>query len=100
MAADRGGSEPQVLERVHELPQLGRRDGVGAAGALGGGMPGEPPDVAGIVAHGVGAGPGLEGEIVPEPLQVKGSVGGLERDGHGTRVVCQATNRQRAPTPS
>src|SRR5438034_6443399 len=51
----RSRGEPEVLQVVDELPELGRGDLVRAAGALRGRAGHEPPDVAHVVLDGVAA---------------------------------------------
>ena len=88
LAPDRGRGEAQVLEVVHELAQLCRGNGIGAAGALGAGVGDEAPDVAQVVTHGIRAVAGLEGEVIAELRHVKGAVAIVHGHSHRrTRVV-------------
>ena len=74
LAAERGGGEAEILELVNELAQPGRRHGVGAARSPARGMRGEPADVAHVVVDRVGARARLERQIVPELLEMEGSL--------------------------
>src|SRR3989442_4903394 len=63
--------ETQVFEGVHELAQQLAGHVLRAAGALGAGIAGEPPDVADVVRHGVRAVARFQGEKVAELLDAE-----------------------------
>src|SRR5206468_3476372 len=75
LAPDGRRGEPQVLERIHELAQQPARHVLRAARPLRPGVAGEPPDVADVVRHGVGAVARFEGEEVAELLDAERRLG-------------------------
>jgi hypothetical protein len=61
--------KPKVLQRVHELPQSGRRDVLGALRPAARRIPDQPAHVAEIAHDRMRAVPRLERQVVPELLE-------------------------------
>src|SRR3989442_14207121 len=76
LPANRRWGEPEVLQVVDELPELGRGDFVRAAGALRGRAGHEPPDVAHVALDRVAAVARLQREVVAELLDAERGLAG------------------------